>query len=162
MSSPLLRPGIQADANGLLALHRRSILQLGPTGYTKEECESWASGLTATGYIDAMTSGGETYLVAEVNGDITGFCSFKENEIIGLYVDPNAARNGLGSMLLCESEAAMARGSKAIIKLSAALTAVEFYQSHHYEIQFERLWKTRGGLVILVCEMEKCIVQPPK
>jgi len=162
MPSPLLRPGVQTDANDLLALHRRSILQLGPSGYTKAECESWASGLTATGYIDAMTGGGETYLVAEVSGNVAGFCSYKANEVIGLYVDPKEARRGVGSMLLCEAEAAIVRCSETSIKLSAALTAKKFYQSHHYEVRFERLWKTRGGLEILVCGMEKCIVQPLK
>ena len=83
MSSPFLRSGVPADAGDIWALHRRSILQIGLSEYTKEECESWAYGLTPKGYVNAMTTGGETYSVVEVDGVICGFCSFKANEVMG-------------------------------------------------------------------------------
>lgn len=54
-----IRPGLAADAEGILEVHRRSILELGRVAYSKAECASWAAGLIPVGYVEAMTSGGE-------------------------------------------------------------------------------------------------------
>ena len=155
-----IRYGDELDTGSLLRVHRGSILELGLTAYTKDECHSWAFGLTPQGYFDAMTSGGETYFVAEANGEVVGFCTFKDNEIMGLYVDPTASRNGLGSLLLEKAERQISSESHRSSKLTAALSAVPFYQRHNYSIHDRRFWKTRGGLEIEVCEMAKDVVGP--
>lgn len=104
-----------------------------------------------------MTTGGESYLVIEDASKLLGFCSFKDNEIIGLYVDPTASRSGIGSKLLAAAENAIVNGRHKTIILNAALSAVQFYQFRDYEILRKRPWKTRGGLEIFICEMKKDI-----
>ena len=53
----------------------------------------------------------------------------------------------------------MAGQAEVTYKVRAALSAVTFYQSHHYKIKFNQLWKSRGGIEILMSEMEKSAVQ---
>ena len=158
MSDPRLRFGNQDDVDEILDIHHASILALGRSAYTEQECDSWASSLSPSAYHDAMTSGGETFLVTELDRKLVGFCSFKVDEIVGLYVAPAENRKGLGSQLLCEAEALIARSGGDTLTVTAAMSALEFYQSHSYQIRSFLPWKTRGGLEIQVCQMEKNIV----
>ena len=73
MNSHRLRVAAEADAQAILNVHRRSILELGTSAYTAAECESWAAGLVPERYVEVMTSGGESFLVAE---DAAGVCGF--------------------------------------------------------------------------------------
>lgn len=158
MSDPKLRYGNQDDVHGILEIHHASILALGRSAYTKQECDSWASSLSPLTYQGAMTTGGETFLVIEQDSNLVGFCSFKVDEIVGLYVAPAESRKRLGSQLLCEAEALIAKNGGDTFTLTAALSALEFYQSHLYQIRAFLPWKTRGGLEIQVCQMVKNIV----
>lgn len=81
MSLCLIRQGTNKDGHDLLSVHLDAICGLGPAAYTAEECESWASGLKAEGYSEAMSHGGEVFLVAETRGIVVGFCSYKDNEL---------------------------------------------------------------------------------
>lgn len=150
-----IRVGTLEDVEAILKVHRQSILGLGQVSYTKEECQSWASGLEQGQYRDAMTRDGETYLVAENGENLVGFCSYKSNEIIGLYVDPAAGREGIGTRLMRAAEEEIAIDRPMLITLNAALSALAFYQSQGYGVISTRKWKTRGGLEIDVCEMTK-------
>lgn len=106
-------------------------------------------------YQVAMNSGGETFLVAEANEKLVGFCSYKDDEIVGLYVDPTAARRGIGTQLLLAAEDEIATLSPTSIRLKAALSALVFYQSNGYGVVCKQDWTTKGGLRIDVCQMTK-------
>lgn len=155
MSNFVVRAGKDSDADEILAVHRRSILGIGTNAYTQKECISWATGLTCEGYVRAMTTGGEDYLVALENNALLGFCSFRDNEIMGLYVSPEASRRGVGRQLLKNAEASITNNGKKSIKLTAALSALDFYKANDYQILNRKLWKTRGGREIQVCNMFK-------
>ncbi len=150
-----IRSAETADADAILDVHRRSILEIGPAAYSATECESWAAGLVAEGYVDAMTVGGEVYLVAEDVTGVCGFCSFRHDEVIGLYVHPRAVRMGVGSMLLGHAERLIGETDVEKIRISAALCALPFYQARGYHIVQRKMWTTRGGVEIAVCDMEK-------
>ncbi|WP_282605786.1 GNAT family N-acetyltransferase [Pelagibius sp. Alg239-R121] len=150
-----IRAGTSDDVEAILRVHSSSVLGLGQLSYNNEECQSWAFGLEVSQYRDAMTTGGETYLVALNAGKLVGFCSYKENEIVGLYVDPSTSRKGVGSLLIRAAEAGIASARPVTITLNSALSALEFYKSHGYRAEGTRLWKTRGGLEIEVCKMAK-------
>lgn len=149
-----MRNANESDAEALLSVHRNSILKLGQSHYTAAECESWASGLTVDGYRSSMTSG-EVFIVAEDDTGVVGFCSFKNDEVVGLYVHPNAARRQIGSALLTRAEKTIRADDFNSIRLNAALSALAFYQSHGYRVQLSRSWTTRGGLEITISEMIK-------
>lgn len=158
METPIIRTGNLNDVETIFDLHRRSILGLGRTSYTEAECKSWSAGLTPSQYENAMTHGGESYLVAEIEKTLVGFCSYKENEIIGLYVAPATSRRGVGTLLIRSAEADMATDPPVTITLNAALSASAFYRFHGYEETSARKWETRGGLEIDVCEMRKTVI----
>ncbi len=155
MSTHRLRAATVADAEAILGVHRHSILELGLSAYTAEECESWAAGLVAERYVEVMTTGGESFLVVEDAAGLCGFCSFKKGEICGLYVHPRAAGKGVGTMLLSRAEEVIRVDPPEAIRLGAALSALPFYRTRGYRILKRKKWKTRGGLEIEVCDMEK-------
>ncbi len=151
-----IRPGTPDDAAGILEIHKSAIMSLGRTAYSDAECESWAADLRPQRYVEAMTDG-ERYLLAETEGSPRAFCSFKDNEVIGLYVHFDVSRRGVGSVLLAEAEARIAAGGHSHVRLTAALSALSFYRAHGYEVVARKRWKTRGGLEIEVCDMTKTL-----
>jgi putative acetyltransferase len=148
-SAIIIRAATPADAAAILRVHRQSILGLGIGTYSRAEAESWAAGLTAERYVQAMNGGGETFIVAVAAGsDLAGFCSFKDDSVIGLYVAPEWARRGIGSALLQRAEAVIAGAGHRRICLDAALSGQAFYERHGYRVTERRGGETRGGLVI--------------
>lgn len=122
---------------------------------------SWATGLVPERYVEAMNEGGETFIVAvAADGDLAGFCSFKDDSVIGLYVAPTAAWRGVGSTLLRQAEAAIAAAGHRRIRPDAALSGQAFYERHGYRVTERHGRKTRGGLVIPVVDMEKALDAP--
>jgi len=155
------RRGAPDDASAILRVHRHSILSLGRETYDLAEVESWAAGLVPEGYVKAMTDGGETFIVAvAADGALAGFCSFKDDEVKGLYVAPEWVRRGVGSALLQQAEAAIAACGHGRIGIGAALSGQAFYERHGYGVVERHGWKTRGGLVITALAMEKKLSAP--
>jgi putative acetyltransferase len=151
-----IRAGVPEDGAALLSVHRRSILTLGRACYTEKEIRSWAAKLVAEGYGRAMTEGGETFEVAlDPLGRVIAFCSRKDEEVMGLYVDPDWARQGVGTALLARAEAAIETAGHSRVLIGASLTGQAFYEVNGYRMFERRIWKTRGGLEIAVLAMEK-------
>ena len=151
-----IRVGVPEDGAALLQVHRRSILTLGRASYTEKETRSWAAKLVPEGYGQAMTEGGESFEVAlDPGGQVIAFCSRKDEEVMGLYVDPDWARQGIGTALLARAEAAIAEAGHSRVLIGASLTGQAFYETHGYRLFERRIWKTRGGMEIAVLAMEK-------
>ena len=153
-----IRTGTPADAEAIWRVHRRSILELGREFYSQAEVESWAHGLVADRYARNMSEGDETFFVAVDSANaVIGFCSFHEDEIRGLYVDPSAARSGIGGALLRRAEAEILTAGQSRAWLQASRSGQPFYKSRGYEAVAEHPWKSRGGLEIMVQRMEKTL-----
>jgi len=152
----VIRAATPADAAAILRVHKQSILVLGIEAYSLAEVESWAAGLVAERYVEAMGAGGESFIVAAVaDGALAGFCSFKDDEVKGLYVAPEWARRGVGSVLLRQAEAAIAARGHRLIRIGASLSGQAFYEHHGYRLIERRDWESRGGLVMAALAMEK-------
>ncbi len=152
------RHATRADAAEIMRVHRTSILILGREVYSQAEVESWATGLVPERYVEAMGDGGETFIVAVApDGALAGFCSFKDDEVKGLYVAPDWARRGVGSALLRHAEATISAGGHRLIRIVASLSGQAFYERHGYRVVGRRDWKTRGGLVSAALAMEKAL-----
>jgi GNAT superfamily N-acetyltransferase len=151
-----LRPGTPADGPALRDLHEASIRAHGISVYTPAEVDSWVGVLEPHRYGEAMTKEGEVFLVAEgADGALAGFCSYKADEVIGLYVAAGSGRQGIGSALLAAAEAAIAAGGHRRIRIGAALSAQTFYEAKGYRVVADRVWKSRGGLEMAALDMEK-------
>lgn len=151
-------PGTPDDAAAIHAVHRRSILAVGREYYTQAEVESWAHGLVPERYAKAMAERGETFLVAvDGVGAVVGFCSYRDDEIRGLYVDPGFAGCGAGSALLRRAEVAFLSAGHRRIWLQASRAGQPFYEARGYDAVDEYPWTSRGGLKIMVKRMEKTL-----
>lgn len=153
-----LRAGRPGDAESLLRVHQRAVLTLGRRIYSDAQLESWVSDNSADRYVEDMNDGGELYDVALVRkAGIVAFCSRREHEVRSLYVDPDWARHGIGTVLLRRAEAAIAEAGHARVSIGASLIGLPFYEAQGYRVLRHRHWKTRGGLFIPAAEMEKAL-----
>jgi RimJ/RimL family protein N-acetyltransferase/GNAT superfamily N-acetyltransferase len=140
-----LRDGRPDDGAAILRVHRRAILALARADYTEKETRSWAAKLVPEGYGKAMTEGGEIFEVAfDEAGRVIAFCSRREDEVVALFVDPDWARQGLGSVLLRRAEAAIAAAGHRRARIGASRTGQRFYESHGYRLVERRGWQSRG------------------
>lgn len=152
----IVRAAVPGDGAAIMAVHVAAILGLGSGHYTQPELESWAAGLTPERYARAMTEGGEAMEVAcDGSGRIVAFCSWSDDEVCAVYVHPDAARRGLGSILLARAEAAIVARGHRTIRIGASLSGRALYERHGHRVVAQKDWVTRGGLAIRAVEMEK-------
>jgi GNAT superfamily N-acetyltransferase len=141
-------------------VHKNAIQAISPGFYTRAELESWAAGLHPDGYAHAMTHRGETFLVAELascRDSLIGFCSFGAAEIIALYVNPDWQGRRIATALLAKAENVIASARHECIHVGASLAGLPFYARQGYREIRRRGWKTRGGLVVEIVDMEKLV-----
>ena len=139
-------------------MHEASIRGAPASIYSRAELESWATSLHMDRYIRAMNFAGDRYLLAEAEGQggrLAGFCSWRPDQVVGLYIHPAWAGCGVASVLMDHAEAAIVAEGAGQILLSASAIALPFYEGRGYRITRRRNWKTRGGLVIEAFDMEK-------
>jgi GNAT superfamily N-acetyltransferase len=127
------------DASAIASAHLDSIRQIGPTFYSRDIVETWASGITPDGYVGAM-EGGEVFFVAtgKLDGEpvVLGFSSHRVDDAqdgVSVYVRGAAARRGIGTALLRLAEAAAVAHGAASIQIQASLAGVAFYKSNGFE-----------------------------
>lgn len=155
MAAFTIRPASPADAEALCALHKAAVRTLCVGAYAADEIEAWLRDREPAGFRHAMTKGGETMLVAEGDGAVTGFASIKETTLFGLYVDPARGR-GAGHLLLQAAEDEVRRRGAAVLSLQSTLNAVPFYRKHGYMRQ-DRSTVRRGGRDLAVLDMIKAL-----
>ena len=154
MGAPItFRPARPEDGPQLLSLHRRAILTDGVSAYPLEAALSWAHGLTARGYAGAMAAG-EQIEVAVIDARVVGFCGVEDDEIKGLYVDPEFTRRGIAARLTSRALQSIRSAGHARARVAAALSGEPFYAAMGFSRTGERLHATRGGLPIRVLEMQ--------
>ena len=154
----ILRAGTPGDAPLIQRVHEESIRGLGPRWYSRAEVESWAAGLKPQRYVQAMTQGDERFLLVEPEGGggwLAAFCSFGTDRIDNLYVHPDWARRGVGEFLLARAEAAIRDAGHGSIRVIATLVGRPLYEKRGYRVLRQREYRSRGGLLLTVLDMEK-------
>jgi putative acetyltransferase len=155
MAAFTIRPAGLADAEAMCALHKASVRRLCAGAYTVQEIEAWLAEREPSGFRHAMTDGGETILVAELDGAVVGFASIKESMLLGLYVEPARGR-GAGRLLLAAAEDHVRRQGGIVLSLQATLNAVPFYRRHGF-MRRDRSTVRRGGRDLPVLGMTKAL-----
>lgn len=125
----------RGDVDAIAEAHRDSIQSLGTSFYAPEAVVAWQEGVRRELYLEAMDRD-EVFFIASRNNEVMGFAS--DYSIDGnkhgtsAYVRGSAARQGIGSTLLCLAEArARLRGAQSV-DIEASLTAVDFYRRHGF------------------------------
>jgi GNAT superfamily N-acetyltransferase len=78
----------------------------------------------------------------------------------GVFVDPAAARNGIGTAIMRHTEADAARSGVSTLKLTAMLSAVALYKTLGYRETARRAIELRDDLSFGCMDMEKRLEHP--
>jgi len=160
-SSIRIRPATPGDAPFIERVHRDAVRGSVGGPYSRAELESWIAGLYPDRYRVAMDQLGERMLLVEApRKAAVGFCSWRDQRVIGLYVLSDFTGRGIARRLLFMAEAAIAAAGHGEVTLGASLTALPFYERCGYRVTLRHDWKTRGGLVLPVADMAKTLTLP--
>jgi putative acetyltransferase len=127
-----LRPFLPADLPRLAAIFRASIEELTSADYNEAQQAAWAALADEDAFAERLAS--DLTLVALLHGDVAGFASLRGQDHIGmLYIDPQAAGQGVASTL-CDAleKLADARGATKL-SVDASDTARGFFERRGYQ-----------------------------
>lgn len=124
-----IRKATPEDAYAIWLVHTRSIRELCRADYTPEQIEGWAGPKKPEHYPERIRR--DPTFVAEIAGKIVGFVRFnrEKSELSTIYVDPAAARQGVGTALMQTAVSQAQQMGLTYFWLHASLTAVPFYQA---------------------------------
>lgn len=139
-----LRPFLPADAPLLIDIFRDSVEVLAQDEYDEDQRSAWASAADDEQAF-AERLGKALTIIATVDGEPAGFASLQGNDKIDmLYVDPSAARQGVGTALADALEKlGGARGAKRITA-DVSDTARPFFEKRGYVAQTRNTIEMNG------------------
>jgi putative acetyltransferase len=128
---PSYRKATIDDVAGMFEVRKTSILELAPSGMSVPQSVDWSSRLT----LEALTQrlNDAEFWVAEMNNAIVGWVGIRNDEIYGLYVDPQLVNRGIGSGLLRLAEEIMLDAGIASVRIDASWNAEAFYVRQGYK-----------------------------
>ncbi len=153
-SAAALRPYLPADAPVLAEIFRASIEELAAEDYSTAQQDAWASAADdETEFARRLASA--LTLVATIDGAPVAFASLKGgDEVEMLYVHPEAAGQGVATMLYDALEKlAQARGATRLVT-DASDTALPFFERRGFQAQ-RRNTVVRAGEWLANTTMEK-------
>ena len=126
-----VRAAKDADAQAICALHLSAVRAHCASHYAPAIIEGWLRGRVPEGYLPGIRSG--SMFVAEADTKVVGFGQSRPGEVLAVFVDPSAARRGIGSLLLVKalSDAGAERGA---VRVESTINAVGFYESHGFRV----------------------------
>ena len=148
-----LRPYLPGDSLALRELFAQSIDVLTEDDYDEDQRAAWASEAEDAAAFSKRLAAMVT-LVVEVEDELVGFGSLKDNKVIDmLFVHPYAAGEGVGSVLLDALERiAKARGAETLT-VEAGDTAQLFFEARGFKaterssVLRDDLWLTTTTMV---------------
>ncbi len=133
---PVLRPAVPADAPALVAVWRRAVLAthdfLAPGDVDRYE------GVVRAGLPQL------TVTVAERQGRVRGFVAVDGDRVEMLFVDPDAARQGVARALLEWAVATATADGATELTTHASITARPFFEAHGFVVVAEQHPVRRG------------------
>lgn len=151
-----IRPFIPADVEGMHVLHTAAVTRTCVPYYSAEEVEGWLRNRSPQGYQEGADKG-ENFLIAEENGQMQGFASWRGTELMSLFVHPDQGGKGIGKSLFeaCENEVRKAHASP-ITHLNASLMARTFYMKLGFEVE-SLGFMDRGNIMVPQFKMRRKI-----
>lgn len=146
-----IRPATRGDAGAIHRVHTRSITTLCPNHYPGEVINGWLRGRTPEGYYSSIDTG--SVFVAEIAGEVAGFGRAVKGEVLSVYVDPDHASRGVGSLLLAHAIAVAREGHDGPIAVVSTINAEAFYLKHGFTV-VNRTTEPRNNIEIAIVEME--------
>ena len=137
-----VRAAAPADAAAILAVHEAAIAERGQRAYAEAVVDAWHDGRSVDDY---DLDGDDTFLVAETDtGTVVGFgvclpecrdhlVADVDGEVTALYVDPDRADAGIGTLLLEALHDSLREQGAASAACWASANAAGFYERRGYE-----------------------------
>jgi putative acetyltransferase len=119
------RPAHRSDVTILHDIRVAAIRRLSVTHLSPCEAENWA-GRGGIPRVQLAIANDEVW-VALLDSAVVGWIHRSDNSIEGLYVSPQAARQGVGAALVRLAEGRIAQTGKQLVVLESSLNAVGFY-----------------------------------
>lgn len=132
------------DLAPIIALFTETVWQVNSRDYTPEQIEAWAPRKTDPDRWRTRLTG-LSIIVAEVDGQIAGFCGFAETGHIDfLYVDHRLQRRGLASALYQYAENELRARCVNRLFTEASITARPFFERMGFSVVREQMVQVRG------------------
>lgn len=135
------------DLPEITSIFRDTIREVNKKDYSDKQIQVWSSGADEADKWKNRIK--KTYfLVAEIEEQIVGFAYLKGgNYLDGMFVHKDFQRRTIGSKLLRIMESRASINGFEMIKAEASITALEFFDSHFYEIE-KKQKKSLKGIVL--------------
>jgi len=150
----IIRSWDEEDGPEMADLHRRAILATSDEFYTQAQRESWAHGLDGKGYATRAKRGEQFIIAVDEDDKPLAFCGYKDNEICGLYVDPDHQGRGIGQRLALRAIANLLQSQPEKLVVDSSAPSVSFYEALGYQITRKVTHDTRGGKKLHAFDME--------
>ena len=120
-----IRLATREDAMDIHLLHTRSVRGLCSADYAPEVIEGWLQDRSPEGYKGIAKN--EMY-VYEEKGKIVGWSHVRPKAIVGLFVDAEHARKGIGRALFEHGLGIIRQNTSQHLEFASTLTAAPFYE----------------------------------
>lgn len=158
-----IRTATNADKEHISQVHVASIKNLCNTHYSREQLGSWTSALTPSAYDHALRE--KVFLVAEDPGKGLlglGMLDIENAQISAIYIHPDAAGRGIGTLLLRELESIAHESTIDELTVHATLNAQGFYTRLGYVERFMTTHTLPDGSKLECIQMTKELVPETK
>ena len=152
-----IRKAREADCESISSVHTAAVRAIRTTLYTPEEIQAWAVPKRPESYAESIRT--KEFFVAVEGSAIVGFgvLNPKSAEVEAVYVSPAAGRRGIGLQVLKKLEERARALDLEVVRLSASLNAVPFYEKAGYVAQERSKYLLSTGVEIACVPMVKRI-----
>jgi putative acetyltransferase len=146
------------DAGRFLEIQGDAVRGLAAKDYPPSVIEAWAAPLTPQ-FMERFLANPdrEIRLIAELDGHSAGIGAIvvDDSELRACYVDPSAARRGVGRALVVEIERIAREHQLDHLHLEASITAEPFYLALGYQVERRHDFFLRAGVPMSAVQMRK-------
>ena len=139
-----IREATLDDLPEITSIFRDTIISVNSRDYSEEQVKAWASGADDIDkWKDRIKK--SYFIVAEVGDTIVGFSYLTKGYYLdGLFVHKDYQRRTIASKLLRIMESRVSVNGYATIKSDVSITALEFFDSHFYEVEKKQKKSLKG------------------
>lgn len=156
-----LRLGCKGDARNIAKLRYRAIHEIASNEYSEKILNAWGRSLSEEelakreeNFNQRIKQEENIIVVAEIEGKIAGFgeVSLQENELTGLYINPDFKRQGVGTAIAENLALRASQSGSKYLKLHSSLTAESFYKRNGFKKEQE------GTHILSTGEQMACVI----
>ena len=153
-----IRKATLQDCEAMCKIHVSSIRELGKSHYSEADIEAWSGGRTPERYKTHIT---ERYVIVAQHKTVPvgfGTLDLSTAEILQLYISPEYARKGIGTLILDELLSMAKAAGLQEIYLIASLNAMDFYIHAGFQLGQVCKHQFRNGGEVDCVPMKKLLV----